>query len=94
MVLPPVLGRRLEPLAVTYREADLTRLNTVPVAGRPNKVDPSLLAAPPGADRSFAAFLVPCPTCSPRGICAPSSPGWRPRPGAAGGWSCWSGGTW
>ena len=44
-----------------YREADLTRLTTVPVAGRPNKVDPSLLAAPPGADRSFAAFLAALP---------------------------------
>lgn len=42
---------------MTYREADLRRLITVPVAGRHNKVDPSLLAAPPGADRSFAAFL-------------------------------------
>jgi hypothetical protein len=42
---------------VTYREADLRRLTTVPVAGRRNKVDPSLLATPPGADRSFAAFL-------------------------------------
>jgi hypothetical protein len=42
---------------VTYREADLTRLTTVPVAGRPNKLDPSLLAAAPGADRSFRVFL-------------------------------------
>lgn len=42
---------------MTYREADLRRLTTVPVAGRRNKVDPSLLATPPGADRSFAAFL-------------------------------------
>jgi hypothetical protein len=42
---------------VTYREADFRRLTTVPVAGRRNKVDPSLLATPPGADRSFAAFL-------------------------------------
>jgi hypothetical protein len=42
---------------VTYREADLHRLTTVPVAGRSNKVDPSLLASPPGPDRSFAAFL-------------------------------------
>src|SRR6185437_1373094 len=49
------------PLAVPYREADLTRLTTVPVAGRPNKMDPSLLAAPPGADRSFAAFLAALP---------------------------------
>jgi hypothetical protein len=42
---------------VTYDEADLRRLTTIPVAGRRNKVDPSLLATSPGADRSFAAFL-------------------------------------
>ena len=42
---------------MSYREADLGRVRTVPVAGRPNKVDPSLLATPPGSDRSFAAFL-------------------------------------
>ena len=42
---------------MSYREADLHRLTTIPVAGRRNKVDPSLLAAPPGADRSFTAFL-------------------------------------
>ena len=39
-----------------YREADFSRLKTVPIAQRPNKVDPSLLAQSPGADRSFAAF--------------------------------------
>jgi hypothetical protein len=42
---------------VTYREADLNRIRTVPIAGRRNKVDESLLASPPGADRSFHAFL-------------------------------------
>jgi hypothetical protein len=42
---------------VTYREADLRRLTTVPVGERRNKVDPSLLAAVPGPDRTFAAFL-------------------------------------
>jgi hypothetical protein len=42
---------------VTYREADLRRVTTVPVSGRRNKVDPSLLATVPGTDRSFAAFL-------------------------------------
>jgi hypothetical protein len=42
---------------VPYQEADLSRLTTVPVAGRPNKVDQHLLAAPPGPDRSFSAFL-------------------------------------
>jgi hypothetical protein len=46
---------------VTYREADLTRLTTIPVAGRRNKLDPSLLAAAPGSDRSFAAFLASLP---------------------------------
>src|SRR6266566_3800182 len=41
-----------------YREADFSRLKTVPVAKRANKVDPSLLAhAPRPADRSFTAFV-------------------------------------
>lgn len=41
-----------------YREADFSRLRTVPIAQRSNKVDPSLLAhaPPPGRDKSFAAF--------------------------------------
>ncbi len=41
-----------------YPEADWSRLRTVPITRRPNKVDPSLFAHPPGApsDRSFAAF--------------------------------------
>jgi hypothetical protein len=38
-------------------EADVERLRTVPFRGRQNKVDPSLMAAVPGADRSFHAFL-------------------------------------
>ena len=46
---------------MSYREADLGRLKTIPVAGRQNKVDPSLLASPPGDDRSFAAFLAALP---------------------------------
>jgi hypothetical protein len=46
---------------VPYREADLSRVTTVPVGGRRNKLDPSLLAAPPTADRSFAAFLAALP---------------------------------
>lgn len=46
---------------MTYREPDLTRVRTVPVAGRSNKVDPSLLAHPPAADRSFAGFLASLP---------------------------------
>ncbi|HWA41285.1 MAG TPA: hypothetical protein VG712_06710, partial [Gemmatimonadales bacterium] len=43
------------------READLSRIRTIPISGRRNKVDPALLAAPPGADRSFAAFLAALP---------------------------------
>ena len=39
-----------------YREADFSRLKTVPIARRPNKVDPSLLAHPPRGDSSFTAF--------------------------------------
>jgi hypothetical protein len=46
---------------VLYREADLTRVRTVPVGGRRNKVEPELLALPPGSDRSFAAFLASLP---------------------------------
>lgn len=39
-----------------YREADFSRLKTVPISQRHNKVDSSVLAHPPGADGSFAAF--------------------------------------
>jgi hypothetical protein len=46
---------------VPYREADLSRVTTIPVAARRNKVDPSLLAAPLGTDRSFAAFFAALP---------------------------------
>ena len=42
---------------MTYREADPSRLRTVPFAGRRNKVDPSLLAAAPGRSPSFHEFL-------------------------------------
>ena len=38
-------------------EADLSRVRTVSVAGRANKVHADQFAAPPGDDRSFAAFL-------------------------------------
>jgi hypothetical protein len=44
-----------------YSEADLARLRTIPLAGRRNKVDRSLLATPPGSDRSFGAFLESLP---------------------------------
>lgn len=46
---------------MAYHEADLSRLRTVPVAGRRNKVDRTLLAIPPGTDRSFSAFLASLP---------------------------------
>jgi hypothetical protein len=46
---------------VPYREADLARLRTVPVATRRNKVDSTLLASPPGSDLSFTAFLESLP---------------------------------
>jgi len=39
------------------READLSRVRTVPIARRPNKVRADEFAAPPGDDRSFGAFL-------------------------------------
>jgi hypothetical protein len=42
---------------MTYREPDLTRLRTVPVSARANKVDSSLLAHAPAGDRTFRAFL-------------------------------------
>lgn len=42
---------------MAYHEADLARVRTVPVAGRRNKVEPSLLAAPPAGDPSFQAFF-------------------------------------
>jgi hypothetical protein len=42
-------------------EADLAGVRTVPVGARANKVDQSLLAAPPAADRSFDAFLASLP---------------------------------
>jgi hypothetical protein len=38
-------------------ETDLARVRTVPIAARPNKVRAEEFASPPGADRSFAAFL-------------------------------------
>ena len=44
-----------------YREADLTRVTTVPVSVRRNKVDPGILASPPGPDRSFTGFLASLP---------------------------------
>jgi hypothetical protein len=46
---------------VRYQEADLSRVKTVPVASRRNKVDPSLLAAPPSSQPTFASFLESLP---------------------------------
>ena len=42
-------------------EADLARVRTVPIGTRPNKVNAGLLAADPGVDRSFDAFLASLP---------------------------------
>ena len=50
---PPSNAGRSEPAA----EADLSKIRTVPIERRPNKVAASEFASPPGADRSFAAFL-------------------------------------
>ena len=46
---------------MTIREADLSQVRTVPISARRNRVDPALIAAPPGTDRSFAAFLSALP---------------------------------
>jgi hypothetical protein len=40
-----------------YREADLSKIRSIPIATRANKVAPGLVAHPPGPDRSFDAFL-------------------------------------
>lgn len=48
------------PTPMTYREAALDRVRTVPVLTRPNKVRAAEFAVPPGdapASRSFGAFL-------------------------------------
>jgi hypothetical protein len=50
---------------VEIPEADLSRVRTVPVRERPNRVHPELFAAPPPADpseRSFGAFLGSLPS--------------------------------
>lgn len=46
---------------MTSREAEVSRIRTVPFKGRQNKVDASGMAAPPGTDRSFHAFLESLP---------------------------------
>ncbi len=40
-----------------FAEADLSKVRTIPIATRANKVEPRLLAHPPADDRSFDAFL-------------------------------------
>lgn len=42
-------------------EADLSKVRTVPIERRPNKVAAAEFASPPGKDRSFAAFLKALP---------------------------------
>jgi len=47
---------------VTYREANLAAVRTVPIARRPNKVLAEEFASPPpGGTRTFAAFLASLP---------------------------------
>jgi hypothetical protein len=46
---------------VTERETDLSRVRTVPIGDRPNKVRAEEFATPPGKDRSFDAFLASLP---------------------------------
>jgi hypothetical protein len=43
------------------QEADLSKVKTVPIAVRPNKVRAEEFASPPGNDRSFKAFLKALP---------------------------------
>jgi hypothetical protein len=45
------------PRRVERGEADLSKVRTVPIGRRPNKVRAEEFASPPGADRSFDAFL-------------------------------------
>lgn len=44
-----------------FREADFSRLTTIPVAGRRNKLDASLLATVPGESPTFSEFLSSLP---------------------------------
>jgi hypothetical protein len=45
----------------SHREADLSRVRTVPLKRRANKVGAAEFAKPPGKDRSFRAFLESLP---------------------------------
>ena len=40
-----------------FAEADLSKVRSIPIAKRANKVEPGLLSHPPATDRSFDAFL-------------------------------------
>ena len=53
--------RSSRPRAVKHREADLSRVRTVPLKRRANKVSADEFAKPPGKDRSFHAFLASLP---------------------------------
>jgi hypothetical protein len=46
---------------MTGGEADLSKIRTIPVGDRPNKVRASDFARPPGSDRSFRAFMESLP---------------------------------
>ena len=46
---------------MTERETDLSRVRTVPIGDRPNKVRAEEFATPPSKDRSFGAFLASLP---------------------------------
>lgn len=54
-------SRQAHPGEGPAREADLEKIRTVPVMRRPNKVSADEFAKPPGADRSFHAFLESLP---------------------------------
>ena len=49
--------RDASPRRVAHGEADLSKVRTVPIGRRPNKVRAEEFASPPADDRSFGAFL-------------------------------------
>ena len=53
--------RRAKPCTVTTPEADLSKVRTVPVRRRLNKVNAREFATPPARDRSFRAFVKSLP---------------------------------
>ena len=59
MVFPP--RRPPRPLSVRYREADLSRVTDGPRRGPAEQGGSLAPRVPPGADRSFAAFLASLP---------------------------------